>query len=115
LKTFAERIKALKTLDRADSDYEHVVDLRPFAVKLSKYGKYVPLLENSVAYMETPDRKDIPHEGPGSSGGGHEDGCGDEQGIMRDWYLNSSIVNPIFNSNLNILFWFRVRLSYIHQ
>jgi hypothetical protein len=34
-----------------------VEDLRPFVVKLSRYGKYAPLLKNSIAYMETPDRR----------------------------------------------------------
>jgi hypothetical protein len=54
-KTFGERNKALKILDRAGFDYEQVEDLRPFVVKLFGYGKYAPLLKNSIAYMETPD------------------------------------------------------------
>jgi len=32
-----------------------VEDLRPFVVKLSKYGKYAPLLKNSMAFLETLD------------------------------------------------------------
>ncbi len=54
-KTFGERNKALKILDRASFDYELVEDLRPFVVKLSKYSKYAPLLKNSITHMETPD------------------------------------------------------------
>lgn len=54
-KTFGERNKALKILDRADFDYELIEDLMPFVVKLSRYSKYAPLLKNSIAYMETPD------------------------------------------------------------
>jgi hypothetical protein len=54
-KTFGERNKALKILDRAGFDYELVEDLRPFVVKLSRYSKYAPLLKNSIAYMEAPD------------------------------------------------------------
>lgn len=42
-KTFGERNKAQKILDRAGLDYELVEDLRPFVVKLSEYSKYAPL------------------------------------------------------------------------
>jgi hypothetical protein len=36
-------------------DYELVEDTSPFAVRLSKYSKYAPMLKNSIAFMETPD------------------------------------------------------------
>ena len=52
-KTFGERNKALKILERAGFDYELVENLKPFVVKLSRYDKYAPLLKNSIAYMET--------------------------------------------------------------
>jgi hypothetical protein len=42
-------------LDRAGFGCELVEDLRPFVLKLSRYTKYVPLLKNSIAYIETPD------------------------------------------------------------
>ena len=54
-KTFGERNKAPKILDRAGFDYELVEGPRSFVVKLSRYSKYAPLLKNSIAYMETPD------------------------------------------------------------
>ena len=54
-KTFWERNNALKILDRNGFDYELVENLRPFVVKLSRYGKYAPLLKNSIAHMETSD------------------------------------------------------------
>jgi hypothetical protein len=54
-KTFGARNQALKILDRAGFDYELVEDLRPFVVKLSRFGKYAPLLKNSISHMETAD------------------------------------------------------------
>jgi hypothetical protein len=53
-KTFGERNKALKILERNDFDYDLAEDLRPFVVKLDRFTKYAPILKNSVAYMETP-------------------------------------------------------------
>jgi hypothetical protein len=54
-KTFGERNNALKILERTGFDYELVEDLRPYAVKLFRYSKYAPLLENSISHMETSD------------------------------------------------------------
>lgn len=54
-KTFEARNKALKVLERAGFDYELVEDLRPYAVKLSRYSKYSAILKNSISYMETAD------------------------------------------------------------
>jgi hypothetical protein len=80
-KTFGERNKALKILDRAGFDYELVEDLRPFVVKLSRYSKYAPLLKDSIAYMETPDwriflMKDL------AAWRRQRDGCGDAPGRL---------------------------------
>ncbi len=55
LKTFAERNRALKILDRAGYYYDFVENLRPFVVKISRFSKYAPLLKNSISHMETPD------------------------------------------------------------
>jgi len=54
-KSFGERNKALKILERAGFDYELVEDLRHYVVKLSRYSKYAPLLKNSISHMETSD------------------------------------------------------------
>jgi hypothetical protein len=54
-KTFGERNNALKILEWAGFDYELVEDLSPYAVKLSRYSKYAPLLKNSISHMETSD------------------------------------------------------------
>jgi hypothetical protein len=54
-KTFGARNQALKILERAGFDHELVEDLRPFVVKISRYGKYAPLLKNSISFMETTD------------------------------------------------------------
>jgi hypothetical protein len=39
-RTFGERNKALRILDRAGLDWQLVEDLRPFVVKLSRHSKY---------------------------------------------------------------------------
>jgi len=54
-KSFGVRNDALKVLEKAGFEYELVEDLRPFAVKLSRYSKYASLLKNSISYLETPD------------------------------------------------------------
>jgi len=54
-KSFGARNDALKVLEKAGFEYELVEDLRPFAVKLSRYSKYSSLLKSSVSYLETPD------------------------------------------------------------
>ena len=53
-KTFGERNKALKVLERAGFDYELVEDLHGYVVKMDRFSKYAPVLKNSVAHMETP-------------------------------------------------------------
>ena len=55
LKSFGALNDALKVLEKAGFEYELVEDLRPFAVKLSRYSKYASLLKNSIACIETPD------------------------------------------------------------
>ncbi|MDD1731439.1 MAG: hypothetical protein LUO83_04730, partial [Methanothrix sp.] len=52
-KTFGARNQALKLLERAGFEYELMEDLRPFAVKISRYRKYAPRLKNSISFMET--------------------------------------------------------------
>jgi len=54
-KSFGDRNRAIRILDRAGFDYELVEDLRPFVVKLSRYSRYAQLLRNSVSHMETAD------------------------------------------------------------
>ena len=42
-------------MDREGFDYDHVGDLRPYVVKLSRYSKFAPLLKNSILHIETAD------------------------------------------------------------
>jgi hypothetical protein len=53
IKTFGERNKVLKLLERNGFDYDLVEDLKGYVVKLSKSAKYAQILKNSVAYKET--------------------------------------------------------------
>lgn len=53
-KTFGERNKAYKLLERRRFDYELVEDPEPFVVKLDRFSKYASLLKNSVSHIETP-------------------------------------------------------------
>jgi hypothetical protein len=52
-KSTAARNNALKLLEQNGFDYDLVEDLTGYAVKLSKFAKYAPILKNSVATKET--------------------------------------------------------------
>jgi hypothetical protein len=52
-KTIADRINALKILERNGFDYDLVEDLRSYVVELLKFAKYAQILKNSVASKET--------------------------------------------------------------
>lgn len=56
-KTPGERTKALKLLERRGFDIDLVEDLRGYVVKMSRYSKYAPVLKNSVAHIETTDKR----------------------------------------------------------
>jgi hypothetical protein len=53
IKTFGERNKILKLLERNGFDYDLVEDLKDYVVKLPKFAKYAQILKNSVASKET--------------------------------------------------------------
>ncbi|OPY55527.1 MAG: hypothetical protein A4E48_00054 [Methanosaeta sp. PtaU1.Bin060] len=55
--TIGERNKALKLLERRGFDIDLVEDLKGYVVKLPKYSKYAPVLKNSVAHIETLDKR----------------------------------------------------------
>jgi len=54
-KTFGERNKALKLLERRGFDVDLVEDLKGYVVKLSRYAKYASVLKNSVVHIESPE------------------------------------------------------------
>ena len=54
-KTFGERNKALKLLERRGFDVDLVEDLKGYVVKLSRYSKYASVLKNSVVHIESPE------------------------------------------------------------
>ena len=52
-KSTGARNNALKLLERNGFDYDLVVDLQGYVVKLPKFAKYAQILKNSVASKET--------------------------------------------------------------
>ena len=52
-KSTGARNNALKLLERNGFDYDLVVDLKGYVVKLPKFAKYAQILKNSVASKET--------------------------------------------------------------
>jgi hypothetical protein len=56
-KSIGARNNALKLLERNGFDYDLVVDLKGYVVKLYKSAKYAPILKNSVASKETANER----------------------------------------------------------
>jgi hypothetical protein len=56
-KTLGERNRALRILDLRGYDVELVEELKGYVVKMNRYSKYAPVLKNSVAHIETPNRR----------------------------------------------------------
>jgi hypothetical protein len=56
-KYIGSRNNALKLLEKNGFDYDLVVDLKGYVVKLPKHTKYAQILKNSVAFKETANER----------------------------------------------------------